>query len=76
MASLKKHTIKPTPKYTAEEKLGNRGFNELLLQPTGISYFSKYFFQNSFSFTREAASPRKLLQKLIEVKLNLCQRGP
>ena len=57
MASLKKHTIKPTPKYTAEEKLGNRGFNELLLQPTGISYFSKKKFKIAL------ASPEKLLHQ-------------
>ena len=34
------------------------------------------FFQNNFCFIREAASPEKRLQKLFEVKLKLCQRGP
>jgi len=29
-----KHTVKLLPKYTAVEKLGNLGFDELLLQPT------------------------------------------
>ena len=33
-------------------------------------------FENNFSFIREVASPEKLLQKLFEVKLKLCQRGP
>jgi len=37
-ASPMKHTVKLLPNYTAVVKLGNCGFNELLLQPTSVIF--------------------------------------